>query len=90
MIDECQLENLIGSYSPVSCFLVVVAVDDASSLAEAETILNYLTKDGLCKEKAVILVANKTDLVRSRVVTVEGEYSPSITLPRSIHRKIQG
>ena len=63
------------SYAPVSCFLVVMAVDDSSSLDEADVILKYLTEDGLCKEKAVILVANKADLVRSRVVTVECEHT---------------
>eukprot|EP00092_Neocalanus_flemingeri_P023604 GFUD01025598.1.p1 GENE.GFUD01025598.1~~GFUD01025598.1.p1 ORF type:complete len:198 (+),score=83.62 GFUD01025598.1:749-1342(+) len=68
---DLQLEDLIESYSPVFCFLVVMAVDDSSSLVEAETVLAYLTEEGLCRDRAVILVANKTDLVRNRVVSME-------------------
>ena len=67
-----QLDDLIESYYPVSCFLVVMAVDDSSSLVEAEAVLTYLTEEGFCRDKAVILVANKTDLVRNRVIRMEG------------------
>ena len=49
-----------------------MAVDDSSSQVEAEAILAYLTEEGFCREKAVILVANKTDLVRNRTITREG------------------
>jgi len=71
---DLELEDLIESNSPVSCFLVVMAVDDSSSLVEAEAILNYLTEEGCCREAAVILIANKTDLVRNRIITAqEGE-----------------
>ena len=41
-------------------------MDDSSSQVEAEAILAYLTEEGFCREKAVILVANKTDLVRNK------------------------
>lgn len=68
---DVELEDLIESYFPVSCFLVVMAVDDSSSQVEAEAILAYLTEEGFCREKAVILVANKTDLVRNRTITRE-------------------
>ena len=47
-------------------------MDDSSSQVEAEAILAYLTEEGFCREKAVILVANKTDLVRNRTITREG------------------
>ena len=50
-----------------------MAVDDSSSLVEAEAILNYLTEEGCCREAAVILIANKTDLVRNRIITAQGE-----------------
>ena len=50
----------------------MLAVDDFSSFEEAESILTYLMEDGYCREKAVILVANKTDLVRNRTVSHEG------------------
>ena len=49
-------------------FLVVMAVDDKTSLGQAERILAYLRMSGMMEEKTVILVANKTDLVRNRVV----------------------
>ena len=49
-------------------FLVVMAVDDKTSLGQAERILAYLRISGMMEEKAVILVANKTDLVRDRVI----------------------
>ena len=49
-------------------YMVVLAVDDKTSLDQAERILAYLRMSGVMEEKAVILVANKTDLVRNRVV----------------------
>ena len=49
-----------------------MAVDDSFSLVEADTVLDYLSTRDLCKEKAVILVGNKTDLVRSRVISTQG------------------
>ena len=62
-----KLENMVVTYTP-HAFLVVMAVDNAGSLLTAEHILLGL-KISLCLEdKAVILVANKTDLVRNREV----------------------
>ena len=49
-----------------------MAVDDSFSMVEAETVLDYLSTRDLCKENAVILVGNKTDLVRSRVISCQG------------------
>jgi len=68
---DMEVEDLIESYSPVSCFLVVMAVDDDTSMFEAKAVLTYLTEEGLCKGRAIILVANKTDLVRNRIVSIE-------------------
>ena len=48
--------------------LVVMAVDDKSSLEQAERILAYLRMSGVLEEKSVILVANKTDLVKNRLI----------------------
>lgn len=66
-----QVENQIGTYDP-NGYIVVYAVDDAESLREAERILTYLKSEGIITDHAVILVANKTDLVRSRVVSSNG------------------
>ena len=52
--------------------MVVYAVDDEESLATAERVLNYLKNMEIVHGHAVILVANKTDLVRSRVVGPAG------------------
>ena len=54
-------------------YMVVFAVDDSESLEEAESILNYLKSEEILSKHAVILVANKTDLVRSRVISTNGE-----------------
>ena len=58
---------MIQTYSP-HAMLVVMAVDDHSSLELAEHILVYLHHNRIIEEKAVILVANKADLVRNREI----------------------
>ncbi len=55
---------------------MVFAVDEEESLEQAESILSYLRSVGVAATNAVILVANKTDLVRSRVVSGSGEWGP--------------
>lgn len=52
--------------------MVVFAVDDSESLDEADSILTYLKSEDILNKHAVILVANKTDLVRSRVISTNG------------------
>ena len=50
-------------------YIVVFAVDDEKSFEVADEMLTYL-KDEMQKEnKAVILVANKIDLVRKRMIS---------------------
>lgn len=63
---DMSIENQLTSYCP-DAFLVVLAVDDSSSLDQAENILSYLARAGVL-DKPTILVANKADLVRNRVV----------------------
>merc|ERR1719483_1236258 len=58
---------MIQTYSP-HALLVVMAVDDISSLELADHLLAYLCHVVNKKEKAIILVANKADLVRNREV----------------------
>ena len=55
--------------------MVVFAVDEEDSLEQAERILYYLKTNGVLQKNAVILVANKTDLVRSRVVKSSCKYT---------------
>lgn len=56
-----KLENLVMTYDP-HAFLVVLAVDDTSSLATAERLLAGLVSSSSLAGRATILVANKTDL----------------------------
>ena len=63
----------MSKHSP-EAYVVVMAVDDKASLDQAERILAYLRMSGIMEQKSVILVANKTDLVRNRVIKpVEGK-----------------
>lgn len=57
-------------YNPQG-FVVVCSVNDETSLAVAENSLLSVTKLDL-KEKSVVLVANKADLIKSRVVHPTG------------------
>ena len=66
---EMSLENQLSTYCPDG-FLVVFAVDDESSLTQAENILNDIKLE--LGHKPCILVANKTDLVRNRIVRTTG------------------
>ena len=57
---------MVATYSPQG-FIVVLAVNDESSLELGERLLHFINLlEG--KEKSVILVANKADLVKTRVI----------------------
>ena len=73
LLSLLQVENQVSTYDPHG-YMVVYAVDDEESLATAERVLNYLKNMEIVHGHAVILVANKTDLVRSRVVGPAGTY----------------
>lgn len=62
------MENSLSTYEPHAC-VVVYSVVQRSSFHVAEEILNYLWRENISKEKAVILVGNKADLARSRVIS---------------------
>ena len=79
-----KLENLVMTYDP-HAFLVVLAVDDTSSLAtvsndlsddglfdlfQAERLLAGLVSSSSLAGRATILVANKTDLVRLSISSI--------------------
>jgi hypothetical protein len=55
-----------------------------TSFNSAEEIIGYLCRFGYTSANSVILVANKIDLERSRVISTEGDY---ITKLISFHFK---
>ena len=55
------------------CIVVVFSLADSSSLDDSKMILDKLWQSGVTGTVPLILVGNKTDLVRSRQVSVEGE-----------------
>lgn len=67
-----QVENSLSTYEPHAC-IVVYSIVQRSSFRCAEEIINYLWRENVTKEKAVILVGNKADLARSRVIPTPGE-----------------
>ena len=66
------MENALATYMP-DALVVVYSVVDEGSLKIAEEILQYLWKTGSASDKAVILVGNKSDLVRTRAVPIVGK-----------------
>uniref|UniRef100_T1J511 GTP-binding protein RAD n=1 Tax=Strigamia maritima TaxID=126957 RepID=T1J511_STRMM len=68
--DEMSVENCITTYEP-HAYVVVYSITDKTSFTVAEDILGYLWKGDYMRNKAVILVGNKTDLVRARIISSE-------------------
>ncbi|XP_063919611.1 spermatogenesis-associated protein 31H1 isoform X2 [Zophobas morio] len=64
-------DSCINKYTDPNAYCVVYSSSDRSSLACAEKILQKLWTLDTISTKAVILVANKADLVRSKVVSTE-------------------
>ncbi|EDW79762.1 uncharacterized protein Dwil_GK17958 [Drosophila willistoni] len=65
---EMSVENSLSTYEPHGC-VVVFSVVDKGSFRNAEEIINYLWQENYTKDKAVILVGNKADLARARLIT---------------------
>ena len=65
------MENSLSTYEPHAC-VVVYSVVARPSFQHAEETLNYLWREGYTQEKSVIVVGNKADLARSRVITANG------------------
>ncbi|XP_017092652.2 uncharacterized protein Rgk2 isoform X2 [Drosophila bipectinata] len=65
---EMSVENSLSTYEPHGC-VVVFSVVDRGSFRVAEEIINYLWQENYTKDKAVILVGNKADLARARLIT---------------------
>lgn len=64
-------ESGVSKYNDLHAYCVVYSSSDRSSYEVAESTLQSLWTLDSISTKAVILVANKADLVRSRVVTTE-------------------
>nr|XP_018916308.1 PREDICTED: uncharacterized protein LOC109043549 [Bemisia tabaci] len=65
---EMSVENSLSTYEPHAC-VVVYSIVNRSSLKAAEEILNYLWRENFTQEKSVIVVGNKADLARARVIS---------------------
>ena len=59
------------TYDP-HAFVLVYSITERSSFQFADEILKYLWRESYTKEKVVILVGNKVDLARSRIIKTDG------------------
>jgi len=66
-VEDLTVREVVEDQNP-DCIVVVYAVDDKDSFGNAETCLEWLTKNSFITSKPCILVGNKSDLVRSRVL----------------------
>lgn len=62
----------MSTYEPHAC-VVVYSIVARPSFQHAEETLNYLWREGYTQEKSVIVVGNKADLARSRVISTNGK-----------------
>lgn len=67
-----QPETCITTYEP-HAYCVVYSTTDRASVRVAEEVLQTLWRSDYVSARAVILVGNKVDLVRSRLVSTEGK-----------------
>jgi len=67
----------LNRLDPPDAFVLVYSVVDRSSFQKAEAELRKLQEWDLTRMKAVVLVGNKIDLVRSRAVSTQGEHIPN-------------
>ncbi|KAL6427496.1 hypothetical protein ACFW04_008773 [Cataglyphis niger] len=67
---EMTPENCIATYEP-HAYCVVYSTTDRASVRVAEEVLQSLWRSDHMSARAVILVGNKVDLVRSRLVSTE-------------------
>jgi len=61
-------------YSDIEAYVVVFSLTDRQSFRYACDVLRLLRYHSRCDAAAVILVGNKSDLVRARRVTDDGAY----------------
>jgi hypothetical protein len=72
-----QVENSLSTYEPHAC-VVVYSIVDRATFRTVEDILNYLWRENYTQEKSVIVVGNKADLARSRVIPTNGKNCISV------------
>ncbi|KAM0727397.1 GTP-binding protein RAD [Formica fusca] len=65
---EMSVENSLSTYEPHAC-IVVYSIVSRTSFQVVEEILNYLWQEHYTQEHTVIVVGNKSDLVRSRTIS---------------------
>ncbi|XP_077273769.1 uncharacterized protein LOC143903758 isoform X1 [Temnothorax americanus] len=71
---EMSVENSLSTYEPHAC-IVVYSIVSRTSFQVAEEILNYLWQEHYTQEHTVIVVGNKSDLARSRIISAnEGKH----------------
>jgi len=75
---EISVENCMSTYSP-HAYVVVFSVVNTDSIREAEDMLHFLWRSDVVSTHAVILVANKIDLVRSRVISTQDGKSLAVS-----------
>ncbi|KAJ8672519.1 hypothetical protein QAD02_003778 [Eretmocerus hayati] len=66
---EMSLENSLSTYEPHAC-IVIYSIVSRASFQVAEEMLNYLWREKYTREHSVIVVGNKSDLARSRTISV--------------------
>jgi Rad/Gem-related GTP binding protein 1 len=66
-----SLRFIVHFIEPHAC-VIVYSIVARSSFRVAEEILNYLWRENVTRDKAVIIVGNKADLARSRVISTQG------------------
>ena len=72
-VTEVEVQSSAPPIMPdCDAYILVYSVADSKSFQHAENKLSSLSKD-IKKESAVILAANKSDIVRNRTVTQEGK-----------------
>uniref|UniRef100_T1IZ62 Uncharacterized protein n=1 Tax=Strigamia maritima TaxID=126957 RepID=T1IZ62_STRMM len=76
LIFENLLKNpqIMIKEKDVDAFLVVFSIADRVSFCKAKNILSFLHQCDFINDKAVVLVGNKTDLERSRIVQTKGKF----------------
>ncbi|CAD1472088.1 unnamed protein product, partial [Heterotrigona itama] len=83
-----QAESCVSAYEP-HAYCVVYSTTDRGSVRVAEEVLQTLWRSDYVSARAVILVGNKVDLVRSRSVSTEGEMHGDV-LRLQVHRDVGG
>lgn len=65
----------VSLYGETDAYIVVYSVTDKETFDDAVDVLYDIRKSADRNSAAIILVANKNDMVRNRNVTAEGEFS---------------